>query len=77
MPCRLLDLLSHIIVTVQVKYISDEIKSVLIILDISIEPSKIEAVCEIVFIDFAEVFVASRRDELYPDLLASVRLFRQ
>lgn len=60
MSCRLLDLLSHVIVTVQVKDISDEVKGVLIILDIRVEPSKIEAVREIVFVDLAEIFIASR-----------------
>ena len=67
MPCRFLDLLSHVIVTVQIKDISDEVKSVLIILDIRVEPSKVEAVCEVVFVDFAKVFIASRRDELHID----------
>ena len=69
-----LDLLSHIIVAVQVKDVSDEIKSVLIILHIRIEPSQIEAVREVVFVDFAEVFVTTRRDELHADLSASIRL---
>lgn len=74
MPCRLLDLLSHVIITVQIKDVSDEVKSVLIILDICVEPSEIEAVCEIVFVDLAEVFIASRRYELHADLSASARL---
>lgn len=76
MPCRFLNLFSHIIVTVQVKNIGDEIKSVLVILDICIKPSKVESVCEVVFVDLAEVFIASRRDELRTDLSASVRLYR-
>ena len=67
MPCRFLDLLSHVIVTVQVKDISDEVKSVLIILDIRVEPGKVEAVCEIVFVDLAKVLIATRRDELHTD----------
>lgn len=68
-PCRFLDMLSHIIVTVQVKDICNEVESVLIILDIRIEPSKVESVCEIIFVDLAEIFIASRRDELHADLL--------
>ena len=59
MSRRFLDLLSHIIVTVEVEDIGDEVKGVLIVLDIRIEPSQIEAVCEIIFVDFAEVFIAS------------------
>lgn len=59
MSRRFLDLLSHIIVTVEVEDIGDEVKGVLIVLDIRIEPSQIEAVCEIIFVNFAEVFIAS------------------
>lgn len=76
MPCRLLNLFSHIIVTVEVKDIGDEIKSILIILDICIEPSKVEPVCEVVFVDLAEVFIASRRDELRTGLSAFFRLYQ-
>ena len=75
-PCRLLNLLSHIIITIQVKDISDEVESVLVILNICIEPSEVESVCEVVFVDLAEVFIASRRDELRTDLSASVHLYR-
>ena len=75
MPCRFLDLLPHIIVTVKVKDISDEVKSILVILNIRIEPSKVEAIREVVFVDLTEIFVASRRDELHGDLLASVRFY--
>ena len=74
-PRRFLDLLSHIIVAIQVKDISDEVKSVLIILDVRVEPSKVEAVCEVVFIDLAKVFITSGRDELHVDLSASVHLY--
>ena len=73
MPCRFLNLLSHIIVTVQVKDVSDEIKSVLVILNIRVEPSKVKAVCEIVFVDLAEIFIAPRGDELVEDLSVSVQ----
>lgn len=76
MPRRFLNLLSHIIVTIQVEDISDEIKSVLVILDICIEPSEVEPVCKVIFVNLAEVFIASRRDELRRDLLASVYLYQ-
>ena len=71
-PCRFLNLLSHIVVTIQVKHISDKVEGILIILDIGVEPCKIEAVCEIVFVNLAEIFVASRRDELPANLSAHV-----
>ena len=60
MPRRFLDLLSHIIIAVQVKHISDEVEGVLIVLDIGIESSKVETVGEVVFVNLAKVFIASR-----------------
>ena len=60
----LLDLLSHLIVAVEIEDIGDEIKSVLVVLDIGVEACEVEAVGEVVLVDFAEVFIASRRDEL-------------
>ena len=60
MPCRFLNLFSHIIVTIQVKDIGDEVKSVLIILDIRVESSQVEAVRKIVFVNLAEIFIPSR-----------------
>ena len=55
----LLDLLAHIIVAVKVKNIGDEVESVLVVLDVGVEAGKVEAVGEVVFVDFAEVFVAA------------------
>ena len=60
MPGRFLNLFSHIIVTIQVKDIGDEVKSVLIILDIRVESSQVEAVRKIVFVNLAEIFITSR-----------------
>lgn len=74
MPCGLLDLLPHIVIAVQVEDISDKVKSVLIVLDVRIETSKVEAIREIVLVDLAEVLVSSGRDELHAGLLASVHL---
>lgn len=72
MPGRLLDLVTHIIIAVEVKHVSDKIKSVLVVLNICIESRQIEPVCEVVFVDFAIVFIASRRDELFRDGLATI-----
>ena len=59
MPRRFLDLLLHIIIAVQVKYVGDKVEGVLIVLDFSIESSEIEPVCEVVFIYFAKILVAT------------------
>lgn len=65
MTCGLLDLLAHVIVAVEVKDISDKVESVLVVLDVGVEAGKVEAVGEVIFIDFAEVFVTAGGDELH------------
>lgn len=60
MPCRLFDLLTHIIVDFHVKDIGDEIKRILIILHLSIESGQVESVGQVVLVDFAEVLIAAR-----------------
>ena len=64
MPGRLLNLLPHLIVAVEVKDVGDEVEGILVVLDIGVEPCKIEAVGEVVFVYLAEVFVAAGGDEL-------------
>ena len=59
MTSRFLDLLAHIIVAVEIEDIRDKIESVLVVLDIGVEAGEVEAVGEVVFVDFAEVFVAT------------------
>ena len=71
MPGRLLNLITHIIIAVEVKDVSDKIESVLIILDVSVKSCQVEPVREIVLVDFAIVFVASGRDELFRDELVT------
>lgn len=63
-PCRLLNLFPHLIVTVHVENVSHKVKSVLIVRNICVESSQVEAVREIVFVDITEVFVSPRRNEL-------------
>ena len=60
MSGRLLYLLPHIFVAIKVEDICDKVKGVLIVLNVGIQSSQIEAVCEVVFVDFAEVLIASR-----------------
>lgn len=72
MPGRLLNLITHIIIAVEVKDVSDEIKSVLVVLDVSIESRQVEPVREVVFVNFAIVFIASRRNELFQNGLATI-----
>ncbi len=65
MPCRPLNIFPHVIVTIQVENVGDQFKCVLVVMEIGIESCQIKAVREVVFIDLAKVFVASRRDELW------------
>lgn len=64
MSCRLLNLFPHVIVTIKVENVSHKIKGILIVLNIGVEPSQVETVGEVIFVDFTEVFITSRRDEL-------------
>lgn len=64
MPRALLDLYAHIVVDVHVKDIGDEVEGILIILHLGVEAGQIEAVGEVVLVDFAKVLVAAGADEL-------------
>lgn len=59
MAGRLLYGLSHVIVAVEVEDVGDEIEGVLVVLNFRVEASQVEAIGEIVLVDFAEVLVAA------------------
>jgi hypothetical protein len=61
---RFLDLFAHVIFTVEVEDIRHKVERVLIVLDLGVEASQIETVGQVFFVNLAEVFVASRGDEL-------------
>ena len=64
MPRTLLDLLAHIVVDFHVEDISYQVERILVVLDLRVKAGQVEAVGEVVFVDFAEVFVAAGGDEL-------------
>jgi len=64
MPRRLLDLFPHLIVAVEVKHIGDEIERILIVLDLGVEASEVEAICQVVLVNLAKVLVSAGGDEL-------------
>ena len=70
MASRLLNLLPHLIITVEIKDICDEVESVLVVLDIGVEACEVEAVGKVVLVNFAKVLIAARRDELENTTLA-------
>jgi len=64
-PGRLLNLLPLVVIAVQIKYIRDEIKRILVVLDLRIQACQVESIGQIILIDFAEVLISARRDELH------------
>lgn len=64
MPRTLLNGLPHIIIAVQVEDIGHEIQRILIVLDLGVESREIKSIGEVVFVNFAEVLVTARGDEL-------------
>jgi hypothetical protein len=59
MAGRLFDRFTHIIFAVEVEDVGDKVESILIILNLGVEASKIETVCQVLLVDFAEVFVST------------------
>ena len=59
MPRRLLNLLPHVVVAVEVEDVRYEIECILVVLDFRVEARQVEAVGEVFFVDLAEVLVAS------------------
>ena len=51
---------AHVIVAVEVENICDKIQSILIVLNFCVETGKVEAIRQVFFVNFAEVFIAPR-----------------
>ena len=64
MSCRSFNGFSLFIVTLAVEHIRNEIQGILVVLYFCVEAGEIESVGEVVFVDIAEVFIASRVYEL-------------
>ena len=59
MSGRLFDVITHIIVTIQVEDIRYKVKGILIMLDFSVESGQIEPICQILLVDIAEILVSA------------------
>jgi hypothetical protein len=59
MTGRFLDLLTHVIVAIEVENIVDEVKGVGVILNFGIQPRQVKPISQVLFIDFAEVLVST------------------
>lgn len=64
MTSRLLDLLPQIIVGIKIENVGHQVQSILVVGNLSVQAREVESVCQIVLIDFAEVFISPRRDKL-------------
>jgi hypothetical protein len=58
-------LLAHVVFAVEVEYIGHKVERILIILHFGVEAGQIEPIGQVLFVDLAEVLVASRGDELF------------
>jgi hypothetical protein len=61
---RLLNRLPHLVVTIQVEDICDEVEGILIVLNFGVQAGEVEPVCQVILVDFAKVLVPARRNEL-------------
>jgi hypothetical protein len=59
MAGRLLNLLAHIIVAVKVEDVGHEVERILVVLNFGVQTRQIEAIRQVLLVDFAKVLVAS------------------
>ena len=59
-----LNRLAHVVFTVKVEDVGDQVQSVLVVVDLCVEAGQVEAVGDVFFVDFTEVLVAAGGDEL-------------
>lgn len=60
----LLNLLPHVVVDFHVENVGHKVEGILVVLHFCVQSSQVEAICEVVLIDFAEVFIAACRYKL-------------
>jgi hypothetical protein len=64
MTGRLFDLLPQIIIGVEVEDIGHEIERILIVRDLGVQTSQVEAIRQVILVDLAEILISSGRDKL-------------
>jgi hypothetical protein len=57
--CALLDLLPHVVVDFHVEDVGHQIEGILVVLHFCVQSSQVEPICEVILVDFAEVFIAA------------------
>lgn len=64
MTSGFLDLLSKIIVGIEVEHVGHKVKRILIVRDLGLQPREVKPIGQVIFVDLAEILVSSRRDKL-------------
>lgn len=59
MASGLFDRFPHVVFTVEIENICDQVESILVILDFGIETRKVEAISKVFFVDLTEILVAA------------------
>jgi len=59
MACRLLNLLAHIIVAIEIEDVRHEVECILVVLDFRVKACQVEPIGEVFFVNLAKVFVSS------------------
>jgi hypothetical protein len=62
--CRFLNLFAEVIVGIEVENIGHQVQRILIVGNLGVQASKVEAIGQVFFVDFAKVLVAAGGDEL-------------
>src|SRR5690606_2024445 len=63
MPCTLVDLFPHFILAIHIKNIRHKIQRMVVVENFVLQAREVEAVRQILFVNLAEVFVATGRKE--------------
>jgi hypothetical protein len=64
MTSRFLDLLSEIIVGIEVEHVGHKVKCILIVRDLGVQPREVKPIGQVILVNLTEILVTSRRDEL-------------
>lgn len=64
MTSGFLDRLAHVVFAVEIEHIRDQIKGMLVVVDLRVKAGQVESICYVLLVDLAKVFIAARRYEL-------------
>lgn len=64
MTSGLLNLLPKIVISIKVEDVGHQIKCILIVRDLGVEPGQVEAIGQVILVNLAEILVAPRGDKL-------------